>query len=274
MEEGLSEKIPGLVRTSHETGRQKVERTVEEAIWRTLRPWQRQTRMRRARYWYIGRSIDAVIMDDGTVETRPKEGVTLSLLTVMAPDSGGQAGGLPNARGGGDDASHSLGSPKFGLKNNSEAAAGGFGISISQAGRVFDRWMTGKAPLNVEERAFMEQTQPLREHLIAVAAARNAEQAGKRLDEKLRRIWATPGPLLEKQMEIFARWDECAEDEEGDRARARIEAFVRSLEDQREACPYSDEDLIKLNGVRDSKRVFAPCATHESNVRSGATDAG
>jgi hypothetical protein len=265
VEKAMVEKIPGLVRASQATPRQRAERGVGEATSRALRPWQRSGRMRDARYWYIGHSIDAMIYADGKVELRKKDGIALSLLTVMAPEvKAGGAGGLPNARADSTDdgASRSLGNPKFGLREKgSEGASGGVGISIPQTGRAFERLVTGKEPLNAEARVFLEQTRPLREFLLAEAAAQEATRALARLEADLRRSWAKPGPLGRKQAELLSRWEECADDALGSQARARIVAFVQELERDHGACPFSAEELAKLNAGRESERAFTPCAT-------------
>jgi hypothetical protein len=250
-EDELTENVAGLVRSSEETPEQTATRLTEEATWRVLRPWQLTSRLGKARYWFVGHTFDALIFDDGSLEFRDKSGVTLTMTTVMAA---GPNGGLPNARdSNGDGSGRTLGSPGIG-----QGKGGGIGISVPHGGRVFERLVTGQEPPNVEARKFMEQTQPLREHLLGKLKAHDTAREDARIDRELERLWQG-NPQADAHERTFALWDACADDETGDQARARIEAFVRELQHTQRKCPFSQAALARLNQQRKSKRPFAPC---------------
>lgn len=244
-----SEKIPGLVRASHASLIDKGSVLVEEVAWRVMQPWRQARHADRVRYWFIGQTFDAEILDDGSVRFRPKQGLTISTATISEATPGSKQsseGALPGGRGADDR--RDIGSP----------TGVGVGIGIAQPGRVFTRLVTGKEPPNEEARRFLEQTRPLRERLLAITHTRNLARADKVLSESLARLWNGPTSAAQRAR-TFALWDECSDDEAGERARAQIEAFVRDREHARSACPYTTDELARLNGKRLSKRPFAPC---------------
>jgi hypothetical protein len=240
-ENGLSERIPGLVRASRASVGEKTARLAEETLWHILRPWQKAMSLREVRYWYIGRTIDAVIHHDGSVEVRSKAGLT---LTPVAFQKLRQS--LPNSS---EPGSKAFGSP----------SGVGVGFSVTDPGRVFTQIATGKAQDNAEARRFLEDTLPLRERLMVADAHKLDQGAARRLGRELEKLWRLPRALADKQQRTFALWDQCAEDAAGQEGRSRIETFLRALQKMEGRCPYDDAQLAKLNAARTSKQAFAPC---------------
>jgi hypothetical protein len=236
----LSEGIEGLVRASRATTGEKATRAVEQAVWRVLRPWQKAGSSRPVRYWYIGRTIDAVLCDDGSVEIRDKAGL---LLTPSSYQKINQS---------------QLGSSEPGSKAFGSPSGVGIGVGVSDPGRVANRLATGKPQDNAEARKLLSDTLSLRDHLRLEHAREQVQLALRRLRAALDKIWSAAGSLEAKQERTFALWEQCAEDTSGEEARSQIEAFLRGQQ-QSGHCLYDSAHLARLNARRTGKRAFAPC---------------
>lgn len=248
-ERALSEDIPGLVRMHDASFGEKAAYQINRLIWRILKFWKRPPESRRVRYFYIGRSVDIAIHDDGSYELRDKRGLIVSIAAV-----------------------HSYKEPSQGPTTavneehlwNPESAPGtlsGAGIGVRDWESALQSIQAGREPPNAEVHTFLAATQPLREQLMRREARRTQAAADVRMEEVLRSIWQVPGPSDEKQHSTFRLWDECSDDETGAPARKRVEAFVRELAVRRGECPYSAADLARLNQKRRSKAPFSPCPT-------------
>jgi uncharacterized protein (DUF2267 family) len=240
-ENDLSERVPGLIRASRASSSEKTARVIEEAVWRILRPWQKAMSPQRVRYWYIGRTIDAVIHHDGSVELRTKAGLTLAPVSFQKIQQ--------SQPGSSEPGSQAFGSP----------TGAGVGISVTDPGRVFTQVATKKSQDNAEARRFLEDTLPLRERLMVAGAHKLDRGAVQRLGMELGKLWAHSGALADKQERTFALWDQCTEDAAGQEGRTRIESFLRELQETQGRCPYDAAQLVKLNAARTSKQAFAPC---------------
>jgi hypothetical protein len=110
----------------------------------------------------------------------------------------------------------------------------------------------GNDPYRSERRAFLEATRELRELLLE----RNAEQA---LERMLNGIWRLAVmSVREKKERLFSLWSECSMDTHGQRARCRIEEFIRERCPRGSACEYTDEELARLSSISKAKARFAP----------------
>ena len=240
-ERGLSERVPGLIRAASATAGEKVVRAFDEATWRLLRPWQRALSLQKVYYWYVGRTIDAVIHQDGSIEIRNKEGTGLSPVAYQTLQ-----GSQPGTS---EPGSKAFGSP----------TGVGVGIGVVDPARAFNR-MVKKPSDNVEVRRLLSETLALRDRLVARATHKSDRRAITRLSSELNKLWQAPGSLNEKQERTFALWDQCAEDETGAEGRTQIEAFLHRLQATQGRCPYDPERIAALNAARTGKRPFAPCA--------------
>lgn len=261
-EEQLAERTPGLVRAKGASVREKLEHGSNELMWRVLRPWDQSLPLKNVRYWFTGHTFDAVILHDGSVKFRAKQGVTLSPMSTQKVDEFNEkqarlgAAANPAVGASSDNASAGQGSRR---RTDHRGWGVGFGLGIAQPGRGLERFMTGKEPPNAEARDFLEKTRALREWLFAEQAAKDMTRAEEALSTMLSRLWNGPASARDRQEQTFALWDECAEDEQGEKGRAHLEAFVRKLQEVRGACPFEAEVIARLNEKRRSRRAFAPC---------------
>lgn len=209
-----------------------------------MRLWSKTGSAESVRYWYIGRTIDAAIHHDGSVEIRNKHGVNLSLTSTQTLTRSGSPVAVRDEK---DQAT--IGSP----------SAPGLALGITDPARTLSGWATGREPPNVEARQFLSDTLPLRERLLNERAREARRQGRLRLHDELRKLWSRQVPLRSKQRDTFRIWDDCAEDETGNEGRRVVEAYVHTLEASHGECPYDAELLRQLNENRKSKAVFAPC---------------
>jgi hypothetical protein len=110
----------------------------------------------------------------------------------------------------------------------------------------------GNDPFRSVRRDFLEQTRDLRMALLERSAQRALERA-------LRTIWLAAGASpQQKRAATWKLWAECSEDEYGEKARRRIEAYVRERCPPGSACEYTPRELERLNAGRGAKPPFAP----------------
>jgi hypothetical protein len=250
-ERSLADDIPELVRASRASAAQKGTRAVETVVWTMLAPWKRQPRASApVRYWFIGHSFDADILQDGSVTFRAKEGFVLSPVAIRS-----LAGALPVA-----SSSSSGGTPSDAIGSPTQP---GVGTGVAQPGRVASRLATGKEPANEELHAFLERTKPLRELLEAKERAIQLERAKREVEEALSRLWNRVHDRSELGARIFALWDACSDDEIGERGRSLIEAFLRDHQGTG-PCLFTTQHLETLNHKRKARRSFQPCSTDDA----------
>jgi hypothetical protein len=231
-EEALAQDIEGLSRAGHEPVGPRIKRAYDGV----LAPWTALSqRLPEGRYRYDGRGFDAVILEDGSVDIRTKNGVKLLV-------------GIPY---------RSLEEPQV------PTLLPGTGLSIPS----LERLLRGNSADAVEHREFMERTRGLREHLYERATARVRARADRELARALSRLWGGDEPLATRKAKLFALWDDCADDEIGDLRRTQIESFVRMQCPAGDACAFTVGELAMLNRERISRRAFAP-------YDAGIADAG
>jgi hypothetical protein len=121
------------------------------------------------------------------------------------------------------------------------------------------------------KQGFLEDTAALREQL-ATKHRRDRERAAiTTLEADLRAIWTASEPAAVRRERIFQRWDECAEPPAGDssaedrargrvgdRARKRIESWIRANVPEGSADAFAASELREMNGRRRSRASFAP----------------
>ncbi|RMG97823.1 MAG: hypothetical protein D6705_07765 [Deltaproteobacteria bacterium] len=145
--------------------------------------------------------------------------------------------------------------------------------------------------------AFLERTRAFRTKLAIDFALQNLDRRLSDLDRELLEIWQDDRrPAKERRRILFERWDECdelvelsyvglpkdailtierARMETAERARAKIERFIRKAAPRGSADAYGDEELAALNARRRSRQRFAPydtAAPRPSAGEDGGTD--
>jgi hypothetical protein len=125
----------------------------------------------------------------------------------------------------------------------------------------------GNDPHRSERREFLEQTLELRTLLLE----RYAEGA---LERTLEGLWKLAKmSVREKKERLFSLWSECSHDRFGEKARRRIEAFVREHCPPGSACDYSDEELVRLNGSGSAAmQVEARGSAREQNNKARGSE--
>jgi hypothetical protein len=253
----LAANIDGLVRADYETLGQARDRGATGVLWSAMRPWKGlHLLLHKVRYWYVGRGIDAVIADDGSVAFHDKDGVVAAPLPLM--DRFGP-GGRPNSE------SVNGGSPGSRLTKFPSP-----GIGISDALRLLRRRVTHEDPHALERADFLERTRALRDWLDARTRDRNGERATRDMLHDLARIWSAGASLTttQQQEQTFAMWDGYDEDQLGARGRATIVDFVHKLGSARGGCPFVATTLAGLNARRRSREVFAPCDAEATTTQT------
>ena len=116
----------------------------------------------------------------------------------------------------------------------------------------------GEDPLRAERAWFMRETRDLRERLMAERDRDAQAHALSALRRRLRSIRSSSIPIRIKRRQYFQLWDQAAEDEIGDRARARILEFVRRVLPAGSPEAFSAVELWELNAARESRSRFEP----------------
>lgn len=117
----------------------------------------------------------------------------------------------------------------------------------------------GQDPHSAERLRFLEETEALRDRLTDAHAARERAAGLRRLQARVRRIWADRSQSAEhRRRAIFDLWDECSDDDVGRVARERIERFVREHLPEGSPDAYPQAELDQLSAERESAAEFAP----------------
>ena len=131
----------------------------------------------------------------------------------------------------------------------------------------------GEDPLRAERAWFMRETRDLRERLMAERDGDAQAHALSALRRRLRSIWSRSMPTRTKRREFFHLWDQAAEDEIGDRARARILEFVRRVLPAGSPEAFTAAELLELNASRESQGRFEPYRSRTSSGQARTSDA-
>jgi hypothetical protein len=183
------------------------------------RPPPRLRPRRDGSYAFHGHVFDAVIAPDGSVRFSDRGGVEMDTPNL------GANGLIPQGT--------------FDISDSIESAR-------------------GQDPHRHERQWFMSQTRELRERLAAQADAQLHSRGMARLNGQLRNIWRGRGTPRQRRGQIFAMWDDMAEDDIGRRARAAILTFVRRNLPAGSDAAYTAGELATLNRQRTSRETFAP----------------
>lgn len=116
----------------------------------------------------------------------------------------------------------------------------------------------GEDPYGAEKAWFMQHTKDLRMRLAKAARTRDLQAALAALPIRLMRIWQRDEPAKTRRLQIFRIWNDCADDEAGKAARARIEAFIRSELPRGSPQAYTDSELRRMNAHRPKSSLFSP----------------
>ncbi len=114
----------------------------------------------------------------------------------------------------------------------------------------------GNDPHIAERRWFIDGTRNVRRRLVAETRAHEEGRGLVRLRHALRNVWARSESASARRRQIFSMWDECAEDEIGQRARTAILEFVGTHLRGEDA--YPPAELARLNAGRHSEAAFVP----------------
>jgi hypothetical protein len=117
----------------------------------------------------------------------------------------------------------------------------------------------GDDPHYAERSWFLEQTEALRRRLARKARDTRAARGLARLRRRLDAVWSAAGrSYAQKRRMLFQIWDDCAQNERGERARRVVEGFVRSRLPAGSSEAYTRSELARLNRGRASDARFAP----------------
>ena len=106
----------------------------------------------------------------------------------------------------------------------------------------------GNDPYAAERSWFMRETETLRHRLEQETRSHDMERALRSLRGRLIVLWRDDDrPAEAKREAIFRMWRDCAPDEEGARARAVIEAFVRERLPRGTPGAYPEDELERIN---------------------------
>jgi hypothetical protein len=124
--------------------------------------------------------------------------------------------------------------------------------------------LRGEEPYAALKRAFLRETDALREEMARLDRPRTIDSALAALPGALEALWRGPGSAAERRRLIFALWDDCAEDGNsvvargGREARAVILDFIRRSLPAGSADAYGADELAALNRERTSTDEFHP----------------
>ncbi len=116
----------------------------------------------------------------------------------------------------------------------------------------------GNDPFAAERRWFLRETEAFRDQLADRQRLRDSRRGAQMVRRRLETILSGPGSDAERRRRVFELWDECAEDEVGGRAREAVIAFVRERLPEGSLHAYTDAELARLNGGRESRAAFSP----------------
>ncbi|HEX6241039.1 MAG TPA: hypothetical protein VFZ61_09100, partial [Polyangiales bacterium] len=221
----LARAIPELQRTGSDGEPGK--RVVQGLNSVIAKPWDYiREPLRGARYRYFGTGFDAIVTSDGSVRYRNRDGLQFMMGQVRSTEDD-------------DEVIQTYG---LGFRD---------GLLPKSMGR--DAHAS-------ERRAFLERTRALRELLHERALRQALARAEAHLTKQLAAVALKleVGDDRRGRAELFALWDECAEDEVGAKARSRIEAFAREHCGLESSARFADAELVALNRARLSKQPFDP----------------
>ena len=138
-------------------------------------------------------------------------------------------------------------------QTNGFSASGSFDLTDAIMGA------SGQDPHAAERDWFMRRTREVRERLESQYRAEQNAQGLSRLRGRLGRVWATTTRSTgARRRRIFQIWDEMAEDDTGRRGRDIVYAFIRETIPAGSEDAYTESELTRLNGSRESTQRFAP----------------
>jgi hypothetical protein len=114
------------------------------------------------------------------------------------------------------------------------------------------------------KRRFMEQTAALRDRLARSFLKHQSEVALFDLGRQLLDVFKDESlPLSVRKERLFQRWDACEEGDPavaqyGERARRKIERFIRQQAPERGPDAFTPAELRDMNARRQSRQPFAP----------------
>jgi hypothetical protein len=123
----------------------------------------------------------------------------------------------------------------------------------------------GMDPYWSAKLAYLEETSDERNGMAVVERGAKIRASLARMPVFLDKVWRDPRySAAERRQVLFELWDECAEDgpddivRAGREVRSTIEAFVRRHLPPGSADAFDDDELVRLNAKRGSKREFHP----------------
>lgn len=117
----------------------------------------------------------------------------------------------------------------------------------------------GQDPYASEREWFMEHAESTIERLESQARAQRQAHSMTGVRSQLRTIWEDQSQSASaRRRAIFELWDECADDADGEQARAAVIAFIRREIPETSADSYTMVELARLNSARQSAERFDP----------------
>jgi hypothetical protein len=84
------------------------------------------------------------------------------------------------------------------------------------------------------------------------------DHSAQLMQANLQRVWAVTRNVDERKVALFELWDECTEDDAGDRARTMVIGWIRANLPQDKPGAYTTPELAVLAKQRTSKAPFTP----------------
>ena len=84
------------------------------------------------------------------------------------------------------------------------------------------------------------------------------DHSAQLMQANLQRVWAVTRNVDERKVALFELWDECTEDDAGDRARTMVIGWIRANLPQDKPGAFSTAELAVLAKQRTSKAPFTP----------------
>jgi hypothetical protein len=133
-----------------------------------------------------------------------------------------------------------------------------FALSFDLTDTV-EKHILGKEIYAAEKRWFLEQTRELRERLARQEQRRVLRRGLERIRGRLVAIIEDQSRSPhERKRAVFALWNDCSDDEVGERAKLAIEALIRERMPRDGALGYGDDELAAFDLQRAGRRPFAP----------------
>jgi hypothetical protein len=144
-----------------------------------------------------------------------------------------------------------------------EEPSGGFTLPLPILAGSFDLtdWAIRKAggdPYSARKQKILDLTSDQRMAIGVAHRARLLARSGELMQQHIDRAAAELADPAALRAALFELWDECADGEAGDRARAQVIGWIVARFPPGSADAYTDAELAAFDARRASKQPFAP----------------